>query len=64
MNGKLVEHRTVREPWWRTDYRFEWDVDLRGKVQPGKNVITLRGFNPHHFGGMFRRPFLYRATNK
>jgi hypothetical protein len=64
VNGKLVDHRPVREPWWRTDYRFEWDVDLQGRLQPGRNVITLRGFNPHHFGGMFRRPFLYRAGNR
>jgi hypothetical protein len=62
VNGRLAAFRPVREPWWRTDYRFEWDVDLTGHLQPGKNLITVRGFNPHHFGGMFRRPFLYRAT--
>jgi hypothetical protein len=64
VNGTLVAHRTVREPWWLTDYRFEWDVDLAGKLKPGKTLITLRGFNPHHMGGMFRRPFLYKATGR
>jgi len=36
-------------------------VDLTGKLKPGENLIALRIDNPHHFGGMFRRPFLYRA---
>jgi hypothetical protein len=62
VNGELVAHRDYAEPWWMSDYKFEWDVDLSGKLKPGKNVIALRGFNPHHFGGIFRRPFLYRAT--
>ena len=62
VNGKPVAHRPYDEPWWRTDYRFEWDVDLTGHLRPGRNLIALRGFNPHHFGGMFRRPFLYRPT--
>lgn len=61
VNGRLVAFRRPREPWWHTDYRFEWDVDLTGQLQAGHNVVTVRGFNPHHFGGMFRRPFLYRA---
>jgi hypothetical protein len=64
VNGVLVAYRPVKEPWWTSDYRFEWDVDLAGKLSPGKNLVTLRGFNPHHFGGMFRRPFLYRATGQ
>jgi hypothetical protein len=59
VNGKLVAHRDYREPWWQSDYRFEWDLDLTGHLRPGKNHVALRGFNPHHFGGMFRRPFLY-----
>jgi hypothetical protein len=62
VNGKLVAHRPYNEPWWRSDYRFEWDVDISAHLQPGKNVIALRGFNPHHFGGLFRRPFLYRPN--
>jgi hypothetical protein len=59
VNGQLVAHRDYRERWWRADYRFDWDVDLTGRVKPGSNEIALRGYNPHHFGGMFRRPFLY-----
>ncbi len=62
VNGELAAHRDYSEPWWLSDYKFEWDVDLTGKLKPGKNVIALRGFNPHHFGGLFRRPFLYRLN--
>jgi hypothetical protein len=63
VNGKLVAHRSYDEPWWHTDYRFEWDVDVSGRLMPGENTIRLIGFNPHHFAGMFRRPFLYRPSN-
>ncbi len=62
LNGELIAHRAFSEPWWRNDYKFEWDVDLGGKLKPGPNLITLRGYNPHHFGGLFRRPFLYRPS--
>ena len=62
VNGKMVAHRAYREPWWQTDYRFEWDVDVTAFFQPGRNDIALRVFNPHHLGGMFRRPFLYRPN--
>jgi hypothetical protein len=62
VNGELIHHRTFPEPWWRNDYKFECDMDVKGKLKAGRNTITLRGFNPHHFGGMFRRPFLYRAA--
>jgi hypothetical protein len=41
------------------DYRFEWDVSLQDRLQAGGNAIALRCHNPHHMGGMFRRPFLY-----
>lgn len=62
VNGNEVGHRTVgSQMWWLNDYKFEWDVDLTGKLKPGKNVFALRIYNPHHFGGMFRRPFLYVA---
>ena len=61
VNGELVAHRQYREPWWANDYTFEWDVALSGKLRQGENTIALRGFNPHHFGGLFRRPFLYRV---
>jgi hypothetical protein len=62
VNGKLVAKRDYQEPWWRSDYRFEWDVDLTGKLRAGPNSVELVGFNPHHMAGMFRRPFLYRRT--
>ncbi|PSJ37642.1 DUF4838 domain-containing protein [Allosphingosinicella deserti] len=62
VNGALVGHRPYIEPWWHGDYGFEWDVDVAGQLRPGRNLVELIGFNPHHFGGMFRRPFLYRAS--
>lgn len=62
VNGELAGHREQKGVWWLNDYRFEWDVDLAGKVKPGANSLVLRIHNPHHFGGMFRRPFLYRAV--
>ncbi len=62
MNGALVAHRAFKEPWWLADYKFEWDVDLSGTLKPGRNTITLRGVCPHHFAGMFRRPFFYRPS--
>ena len=62
INGYLVAHRSQREPWWYNDYKFEWDVDLTDQVAAGENSIVVRINNPHHFGGMFRRPLLYRPT--
>lgn len=59
VNGQEVAHRPQHVLWWMNDYRFFWDVDLAGKLKPGKNTIALRFHNPHHMGGMFRRPFLY-----
>jgi len=61
VNGTLVSHREFPNMWWNSDYKFEWDVPLEGVLQPGENTIALRFNNPHHFGGIFRRPFLYRA---
>jgi len=62
VDGIEVAHRPFKGLWWLNDYRFEWDVDLTGKLKPGRNRFTVRLYNPHHFGGMFRRPFLYRVT--
>jgi len=62
VNGNLAAHREQNAMWWYNDYRFEWDVDLTGQLKAGANDITLRCNNPHHFGGIFRRPFLYRAV--
>lgn len=62
VSGEEVAHRPYKEPWWLSDYRFEWDADLTGKLKPGANSVVLRVHNPHHFGGLFRRPFLYRPA--
>jgi uncharacterized protein DUF4838/glycosyl hydrolase family 2 len=62
VNGQQVSHRPFKGVWWLNDYRFEWDVDLSGKLPAGKNSVVLRIHNPHHLGGMFRRPFLYREV--
>jgi hypothetical protein len=63
INGALVADREgYLEPWWRNDYRFEWDVDVSGRLKAGRNDIAVRGFNPHHWAGIFRRPFLYRGN--
>jgi hypothetical protein len=61
LNGEEVAHREFKGVWWMNDYRFEWDVPLAGKLKAGKNLIALRINNPHHMGGMFRRPFIYRG---
>ncbi len=62
VNGEPVAHRPFKGVWWMNDYRFEWDVDLTGKLRAGTNSVVVRVHNPHHFGGLFRRPFLYRPT--
>ncbi len=62
LNGRLVAHRPFPEPWWRNDYTFAWDVAVADGLKQGTNLVTLRGVCPLHFGGMFRRPFLYRAV--
>lgn len=60
VNGEQVAHREKYNPvWWYNAYEFEWDVPVAGKLKAGKNVIALRIHNPHHMGGMFRRPFVY-----
>ena len=63
VNGYLVAHRdNYQTMWWINSYRFEWDVNLAGALKAGNNDITLRCSNPHHFGGIFRRPFLYKPA--
>jgi len=61
INGSEVAYREFKGVWWMNDYRFEWDINLAGKLQPGKNTVVLRINNPHHMGGLFRRPLMYRA---
>lgn len=63
INGKEVAYREQGKMWWLNDYRFEWDVDLTGELKAGANTIALRCNCEHHFGGMFRRPFLYRGIS-
>lgn len=61
VNGQQVAQREkYRDIWWYNDYRFRWDVDLSGKLTPGSNAVVLHIHNPHHMGGIFRRPILYR----
>ncbi len=64
INGNLVAHREQGAMWWLNDYKFEWDVEVSETLRPGRNTIVLRGSDPHHFGGIFRRPFLYRPAGK
>ncbi len=64
VNGEEVDHRKQGKLYWLNDYRFEWDVDLNGRLKAGRNTLALRCNCEHHFGGMFRRPFLYRAAAK
>ncbi len=64
IDGKEVAYRKQGKMWWLNDYRFEWDVDLTGKLKPGNNTITVRCNVEHHFGGMFRRPFLYQPVGE
>ena len=59
VDGVEVAKREIKDLWWLNDYRFEWDVSLQDRLQAGGNAIALRCHNPHHMGGMFRRPFLY-----
>jgi hypothetical protein len=59
VDGQEVARREIKDLWWLNDYRFEWDVSLQDRLRAGDNAIALRCHNPHHMGGMFRRPFLY-----
>lgn len=64
INGQEVARRKQGKLWWLNDYRFEWDVDLAEKLKPGRNTIALRCNCEHHFGGMFRRPFIYQLAEE
>lgn len=63
VNGEEAGHREQGDLYWLNDYHFEWDVDLSGRLKAGRNAIVLRCNCAHHFGGMFRRPFLYRPAS-
>jgi hypothetical protein len=64
VNGQEVAQRDFPSMWWYSDYKFEWDVDLAGKLKVGRNTLALVANCEHHFGGMFRRPFLYQAVEE
>jgi hypothetical protein len=64
VNGREVAYRKQNILWWGNNYTFEWDVDLTGKLKAGQNTLALRANCEHHFGGMFRRPFLYAPVVK
>jgi hypothetical protein len=64
INGQEIARRNnYNQLWWTNDYRYEWDVDTGGGLQAGKNTLAVRCINPHHFGGLFRRPFLYEKIS-
>jgi hypothetical protein len=63
LNGEEVARRKQAGLYWRNDYRFQWDVDLSGKLRAGTHTLALRCHCEHHYGGVFRRPFLYQATD-
>jgi len=62
VNGREMGRRAQANLWWYEDYHFEWDVPLDAALHAGANALALRCHNPHHMGGMFRRPFLYAPT--
>ncbi len=62
VNGREVGRRAQAKLWWNDDYHFEWDVPLNAALHTGANALALRCHNPHHMGGMLRRPFLYAPS--
>ena len=62
VNGREAGRRTQQKLWWFEDYHFEWDLPLGEAARVGENALALRCHNPHHMGGMFRRPFLYAPS--
>ena len=62
VNGREAGRRQQNKLWWSNDYRFEWDLQLGSFLQEGRNALALHCHNPHHMGGMFRRPFLYAPS--
>jgi hypothetical protein len=62
VNGVEAGRHQQAEPWWISDKPFEWDLAIGETLREGANALALRCHNPHHMGGMFRRPFLYVPT--
>jgi hypothetical protein len=59
VNGRETARRSQNALWWLEDFRFEWDVALGDRVRAGANELALVCHDEHHFGGVFRRPFIY-----
>ena len=49
VNGEQVGHREFKGVWWMNDYRFEWDVDLAGKLQAGREQHRASDQQPAPF---------------
>ncbi len=64
INGKLIAFRSQKPLWWQNDYSFKWDIDIKEILKPGKNIIVVRNQVLSHFGGIFRRPFMYVSETK
>ncbi len=63
--SKIAKEQLGGAHRWKYLYKLNRDVIKDpNKLKPGKNSVVLRINNPHHFGGMFRRPFLYQAMGK
>lgn len=58
INGHYAGHRPWKL-WWAGREPLEMEVDATGKLQPGKNSITVRVLNTAEHGGLLRRGFLY-----
>lgn len=58
INGEYAGHRPWKL-WWAGTAALAMDVDVTGKVKPGKNVIAVRVWNNAEIGGLYRRGFLW-----
>ncbi len=60
VNGRFVEHRPYRDPWWTHPYNANFDIDVTGVIEPGRdNTIVIRVDNDFEWGGLYRRVFLW-----
>ena len=62
VNGVGVHHQPFPDLWWFSDYRFTSEAPIGQYLRRGRNRIVLRVENVIHFGGLFRRPFLWRVS--
>jgi hypothetical protein len=54
VNGIEAARRGFKEPWWLSNYRFEWDVALHDRPHQGRNAFALRCHNHHQMEGCSR----------